>query len=181
MAYERVREMAELGLPGFAIGFVAGTVAGLMALVVGQPWSWAVIAAATLAIPLGLLGGTYSVLIALGKVRIGGFAPVCLFWLLAFPLARLLQEVLTWLILTGKPELPPKIAGFLALQAMISAGFAIGYLWLHERIAPQWWRKVSEHNPLAQRIYETYASHARSMWEAREARRARNRRTPSRR
>ncbi|WP_143445997.1 hypothetical protein [Kibdelosporangium aridum] len=132
-----------LGFPGFAVGFLAGTAAGLMALVVGQPWAWAVVAVVTLGVPLGLFGGMYSVLLAYGKVRRGGFAPACLFWLFAFPLARLLQEVLTRLVLLGEPGLPPKAWGFLAFQAIISAGFAIGFLWLHERIAPQSWRRVS--------------------------------------
>lgn len=103
---------------------------------------WSVIAVVALAVPLGLFGAVYSVLLASGKVRRGGFAPACLFWLIAFPLARLLQEVLTRLVLLGEPGLPPKVWGFLAFQAIISAGFAIGFLWLHERIATQWWRRV---------------------------------------
>jgi hypothetical protein len=162
--------MIALGFPGFAVGFLAGTSAGLMALVVGQPWAWALVAVVTLGVPLGLFGGMYSLLLAHGRVRIGGFAPACLFWLFAFPLARLLQEVLTRLVLVGEPGFPPNAWGFLAYQAIISAGFAIGFLWLHERIAPQWWRRMSSHNPVARRIYERYAAHARVMFQARAAR-----------
>jgi hypothetical protein len=165
------RGLAELGLPGFTVGFMAGAVAGLMALVVGQPWAWALVAVITLGVPLGLFGAVYSVLIALGRVRIGGFAPACLFWLFAFPVARLLQEVLTRLVLVGEPGLPPQAWGFLAFQGIISAGFAFGFLWLHERLAPQWWRRMADRNPAALRIYERYASHARVMWEARARRR----------
>lgn len=176
----RVRELAEVGLPGFAVGFIAGTVAGLMALVVGQPLGWAMVAALTLGLPLGLLGAVYSILIALGKVRIGGFAPVCLFWLIGFPLSRLLQEVLTRLVLTGELGGPPDVLGFLAYQGLISAGFAFGFLWMHERLAPQWWRRMSTHNPAALRVYERYASHARVMWEAREARKSRREASKSR-
>jgi hypothetical protein len=40
--------------------------------------------------------------------------------------------------------------------------------WLHERLAPQWWRRISGHNPAALRIYEHYVSHARVMWGARQ-------------
>jgi hypothetical protein len=162
------RDLAELGLPGFAVGFVAGSAAGLMALVVGQPWGWALLAVVTLGVPLGFFGAVYSVLVAFGKVRIGGFAPACLFWLVAFPVARLLQEVLSRLVLLGDFSVPPNAAGFLVFQAIISAGFAIGFLWLHERLAPQWWRKTADHNPAAARIYERYAAHARVMWEARQ-------------
>jgi hypothetical protein len=180
MQRARVHELAELGLPGFAVGFIAGTVAGLMALVVGQPVGWAVVAVATLGIPLGLLGAGYSVLIALGKVRLGGFAPACLYWLIGYPLARLTQEVLTRLVLTGEPGFPPDVLGFLAFQGIISAGFAFGFLWLHERLAPQWWRRMSDHNPAALRVYDRYASHARVMWEAREARKRRREASKSR-
>jgi hypothetical protein len=176
----RVRELAEVGRPGFAVGFIAGSVAGLMALIVGQPIGWAMVSALALGLPLGLLGAVYSILIALGKVRIGGFAPVCLFWLIGFPLSRLLQEVLTRLVLTGEPGGPPDVLGFLAYQGLISAGFAFGFLWMHERLAPQWWRRMSDHNPTALRVYERYASHARVMWEAREARKRRREASKSR-
>ncbi|WP_033387660.1 hypothetical protein [Kibdelosporangium aridum] len=176
----RVREMAELGRPGFAVGFLAGSFAGLMALVVGQPLSWALVSVLALGLPLGLLGAVYSVLIAYGKVRLGTFAPVCLFWLIGFPLSRLLQEGLTHLVLTGELGGPPDVLGFLAYQGILSAGFAFGFLWLHERLAPRWWYKMSDHNPAALRVYERYASHARVMWEAREARKRRREASKSR-
>jgi hypothetical protein len=166
----RVREVAELGLPGFAVGFIAGAVAGVMAGIVGQPLGWAIVAVLTLGVPLGVLGAVYGVLLAHGKVRVGGFAPAALFWLIGFPLARLAHEVLTRLVLTGSPGLPPDVLGFLAFQGIISAGFAIGFLWMHERIAPQWWRRMSDHNPAAARVYDRYASHAKVMWDAKQAR-----------
>lgn len=169
----RARELAEVGRPGFAVGFLAGCFAGLMALIVGQPIGWAMVSALALGFPLGLLGAVYSVLIALGKVRIGGFAPACLFWLIGFPLSRLLQEVLVRLVLGGDLGGPPDVLGFLAYQGLISAGFAFGFLWMHERIAPRWWYKMSGHNPAALRVYERYASHARVMWKTREARKNR--------
>jgi hypothetical protein len=165
------RTRLEVALPGFAVGFVAGSVAGVMAAIVGQPLGWAVLAALTLGLPLGLLGAGYSLLLAGGHVRVGGFAPACLYWLAGFPVSRLIQEVTTRLVLTGKPGLPPDVLGFLAYQGIISAGFAIGFLWLHERLAPQWWRRMSEHNPVAARVYERYAVHAHAMRSARVRRR----------
>jgi hypothetical protein len=173
METARVRELAEVSRPGFAVGFLAGCFAGLMALIVGQPIGWAMVSALALGLPLGLLGAVYSILVVEGKVRIGGFAPVCLLWLVGFPLSRLLQEVLTRLVLAGELGGPPDILGFLAYQGLISAGFAFGFLWMHERLAPRWWYKMSDHNPAALRVYERYASHARVMWEAREARKRR--------
>jgi hypothetical protein len=165
------RTRFEAGLPGFAVGFIAGMVAGLMAAVVGQPLGWAVLAAATLGVPLGLLGAGYSLLLAGSHVRLGGFAPACLYWLFGFPLARLLQEVITHLVLTGSVTFPRDTLGFLAYQGVISAGFAIGFLWLHERIAPRWWRQMSGHNPIAARAYNRYAVYAESVYAQRARRR----------
>jgi hypothetical protein len=110
--------------PGLVIGFGGGAVASLLAVAVGL----SPLTGLALAVPLGLLGAGYSLLEAHGRVRRGGFAPACLYWLVGFPLARLIQEVVTHL------ALPPDLPGFLAYQAVISAGFAIGFLWLHERI-----------------------------------------------
>jgi hypothetical protein len=176
----RARELAELGLPGFAVGFIAGTVSGFMAMVVGQPLGWAIIGVLTLGLPLGLLGAGYSILLALGLVRIGGFAPAALYWLFAFPLARLLQEVLTRFVLTGSPGLPADVLGFIAYQGLISAGFAFGFLWLHERIAPQLWRKQSDHNVAAAVAYQRYSHYAKLMYDQRQARSRRREASKSR-
>jgi hypothetical protein len=162
-----VRGMAEVALPGFAVGMLAGTVAGGLAVVVGQPTDWAAVTMLTLGMPLGLLGGCYGLLIALGKVRVGGFAPAALYWLVGFPVARLLQEVLTGLVLAGRPTVPPDVLGFLAYQGIVSAGFAIGFLWLHERVAPHWWHRVAGHNPLAAHVFGRYAAYARARFERR--------------
>ncbi|MFD0744523.1 hypothetical protein ACFQ1L_23935 [Phytohabitans flavus] len=61
--------------------------------------------------------------------------------------------------------------GFLAYQAIVSLGFAIGFSWLHERIAPGWLRRIRHRNPGAERLYSFYLRHAEAQWRAREARR----------
>jgi hypothetical protein len=172
MSAMRLYRLAELTLPGLAVGFVAGVAAGGLAAFVGQPTGWALVSALTLAVPLALAGAGYTLLLINEKVRLGGFAPAALYWLVAFPVARLLHEVLTRLVLTGEPGLPPDPLGFLAYQGIVSAGFAIGFLWLHERLAPRWWRRVSEHNPRAREVYLRYAEHAQILFEAKERRRA---------
>lgn len=166
-----VRSLTEVGLPGFAVGLLAGVVAGGLAAVVGQPTDWAAVTGLTLGVPLGLLGAGYGVLIALGRVRLGGFAPAALYWLIGFPLARLLQEVLTGLLLAGRPQLPPNVAGFLAYQGLVSVGFAIGFLWLHERIAPRWWLRMDGHNRVAADVLARYAAHSHALLRTRQARR----------
>ena len=174
----RLFQLARLTLPGLAVGFIAGVVAGGLAAVVGQPTGWARVSALTLGVPLGLLGGGYTMLLINGKVRLGGFAPAAVYWLVGFPLARLLHEVLTRLILTGEPGLPPDPLGFLAYQGIVSAGFAIGVLWLHERVAPRYWQRLAEHDDQARDVYLRYASHAKVIVEANERRRAARGRKP---
>lgn len=171
MDTNRVRNHAEVALPGAVVGLCTGVIAGGLAMAVGQPTGWAMTTALALGVPLAILGGGYGLLIAHGKVRLGGFAPAALYWLVGFPLARLVQEVVTGLVLTGQPRIPPDLLGFLAYQGLVSAGFAIGFLWLHERIAPHWWRRVAGHNPLAEQVFARYAAHATALWEAKQARR----------
>lgn len=172
----RLLRTGELAFPGFVVGFIAGVVAGGLAGIVGQPAGWALVSTISLGIPLGLLGAGYGLLAAYRKVRIGAFAPMALYWLVAFPLARLAHELLTWLLLTGTARLPQDLLGFLAYQALVSAGFAIGFLWLHERLAPRWWRRVADRNTDAALVYRAYAEHAKQVYQAREARRASRRR-----
>lgn len=177
MATTRLLRIAELGFPGFAVGFIAGVVAGGLAGLVGQPAGWALLSMFALGIPLALLGAGYGLLTVFGKVRIGAFAPVALYWLIAFPAARLLHEISLRLVLLGEFRLPADPIGFLAYQGLVSAGFAIGFLWLHERLAPHWWRRVAPHNPAAAAIYASYAEYARQVYQDREARKARRRRS----
>lgn len=163
--------LARLTLPGLAVGFIAGVLAGGLAAFVGQPAGWALVSALTLGVPLALFGAGYTMLLIQGRVRLGGFAPAALYWLIAFPVARMLHEILTRFILTGEPGLPPDPLGFLVYQGVVSAGFAIGFIWLHERTAPLYWQRLAEHDPAARTVYLRYAEHARMAFEAKERRR----------
>ncbi|GAA4880906.1 MULTISPECIES: hypothetical protein [Saccharopolyspora] len=120
--------------PGLLIACCAGLFAGVLPLVAGAPVAWAVTTGVLLALPLALLGIGYGALRAHGVLRGGAFAPVALFWVIGFPLARLVQDVGTRLVLDGGFALPPSPLGFLAYQAMLSIGFAIGFVWVHERL-----------------------------------------------
>jgi len=167
-----MRRLFLLTLPGLAVGFIAGVVAGGLAAFVGQPTGWALVSAISLGVPLALAGGGYTMLLINGKVRLGGFAPAAVYWLVAFPLCRMLHEILTRLIISGEPGLPPDPLGFLAYQGIVSTGFAIGFLWLHERVAPRWWARLAAQDEAAERTYLRYAEHAQAVFEARERRRA---------
>ncbi|MFD9947855.1 hypothetical protein ACFWYW_10975 [Nonomuraea sp. NPDC059023] len=124
-----IRHSLEPALPGAAIGAVAGVAAGGLTLLAGQPLGRAALSALALAVPLALCGGAYGLLIGRWLFRPGAFAPVALFWMVAFPMSRLIQESLAGVGMRDGVLL------FLAYQAMVSVGFAIGFVWLHERLA----------------------------------------------
>jgi hypothetical protein len=169
----RAHQLAEVGAPGAAIGVIAGAIVGGMGVLVGHPVGWAVVSALVLGVPLALLGGGYGVLVALGYFKPGVFAPAALYWMLGFPLSRLLHETVTPVLLGGTPTPPSDVLTFLVFQSLVSMGFAIGFIWTYERIAPTWSTRIKDHNPYAQRVYARYVEHAEVMWETRKLRRAR--------
>ncbi|MCF6468964.1 hypothetical protein FAF44_11275 [Nonomuraea sp. MG754425] len=152
------RHSLELALPGASIGAVAGAMAGGLTLFAGQPTAMAALAALALATPLALFGGLYGMLLGHNVFRPGTFGPIGLYWMAAFPVSRLTQEIAapTGGLIEGVPA-------FLAYQAMIALGFAIGFLWLHERVMPHWLMRVAGDNPLAQDLLDKYVRFARLM------------------
>ncbi|MFI0462532.1 hypothetical protein ACH347_00465 [Saccharopolyspora sp. 5N102] len=123
--------------PGLVIGAVAGLFAGTLLLAGGAPPGWAAVTGLMLALPLAALGAGCSALREHGVLRGGAFAPVALYWAIAFPVARLVQDVGTRLVLDERFDWPPQPLAFLAYQALISVGFAIGFVWVHERLLPR--------------------------------------------
>src|ERR1700754_2884950 len=173
MTTTRVRQLAELGAPGAAIGVVAGTVVAAMSLLVGMPVSWAIVGMLTLGVPLALVGGAYGVVVGLGRVRPGSFAPAALVWLVGFPVSRLVHHPFTPVVPGGPPTPPDDVLLFLAFQGLVSFGFAIGFVWLFERITPAGLISIKDPNPAAEQLFARYTAYAAAVWEARERRRAR--------
>jgi hypothetical protein len=159
------RHSLELALPGASIGAVAGAMAGGLTLLAGQPIGMAAVSALALAVPLGLFGGLYGVLLGHGVFRPGTFGPVGLFWVAAFPVSRLAQESLTGI------GLADGVLPFLAYQAMVSLGFAIGFVWLHERLMPRWLVRRAGDNPLAKELLSHYIRFAQMARPRKGARR----------
>ncbi|HLU60017.1 MAG TPA: hypothetical protein VKZ81_31540 [Pseudonocardia sp.] len=178
MSLLQARQLAELSASGAVIGVLGGAVVGGLAAFAGQPAGWALTGAVALAVPLALLGAAYGVLVGLGWAKPGMFTPVALLWLVGYPFARLAHEMMTPALLGGNPAPPDDVVGFLIYQALISLGFAIGFIWLYERITPAWLKQIKDHNPYAQRVYARYLAHAEQVWAAREYRRARRRGSP---
>ena len=173
-----MKQLAEYSVPAASVGAAAGLFAGGLAAFAGQPAGWAVVTGLGLGVPLMLFGAGYAVLVALGKVPAGVFAPAAVYWVIGFPLALLVHSVVTSWVVAGTPGLPPEPWKFLAFRALISMGFAIGFLWMHEQLGRHWWPRILDHNIYARRTVEQY-SHLAAALEARKAAtgRGRKRRT----
>ncbi|WP_047870682.1 hypothetical protein [Nocardiopsis sp. RV163] len=150
----------EIALPGALIGLVAGLFATAVAATAGLTPVVALALSAGLGAPLALFGAGYCVLLARGVFQVGAVAPMAVYWLVAFPLSRLIDSCAVAWALGGGTVLGEPLLSFLAFQAMLSTGFTIGFLWLHERIAPRWLLRVRGHNPVAASLVERYLEHA---------------------
>jgi hypothetical protein len=170
-----LKQLAEFSVPAASVGAAAGVIAGGLAAFVGQPVGWAVATGLALGVPLILFGAGYAALMALGKVPAGVFAPAAVYWVIGFPLALLVHAVVTEWVVTGTPGMPPDPWKFLAFRALVSMGFAIGFLWMHEQIGRHWWPRILDRNSYARRTVEQY-SHLAAALEARKAATGRGRR-----
>lgn len=167
------RQLAEVVFPGVAIGFGVGLLAGGVAALAGLPASFAAATMLTLGAPLAIFGAGYSLLLARGHIRLGGVTPAGLYWLLFFPLARFLHEV-GFDVVSGNPvTLPDALLPFLAYQALLSLGYAIGFLWIHEHMFPYWWIRIRDHNPVAERYVTQYQRQAAVMASRKQERKSR--------
>lgn len=162
--------LAEYSVPAMALGVIAALGAGGLAALAGQPAGWAVITGLALGLPISLLGAGYSSLVALKKLPVGVFTPAAAYWAVGFPLAMLVHASVTEWVFTGRPGLPlGPLWQFLAYNALLSMGFAIGFLWTHEYLGRHWWPRIRAHNPYAARSVEAYVGLAIVMHERREA------------
>ena len=150
------RQFTELTLPGVSIGLGSGLIAGAVALLGGLSATYALATALTLGIPLAAFGLGYYVLLARGKVPLGVAAPAVGYWLICFPLARLLHEVSFDIVSGTRISLPDAVLPFLAFQVLVGVGYGIGFMWITEHVFPHWWIRIRDHNPVAQRYVDHY-------------------------
>ncbi|MDR0346735.1 MAG: hypothetical protein LBI49_27170 [Nocardiopsaceae bacterium] len=169
----RLRTNTELVLPGTLIGLLCGAIVGGLAAYGGLPAGTIAITTAALGVPLAAAGAGYELLVAAGRLRLGGIAPAALYWLAAFTAARLVDQGLVALLTGTAPEYRGGIAGFVVWQAIVGSLFSIGYLWIREHISPLWWVRIAGHNPVARRYVEQYTRQAVMARERKERQRAR--------
>ncbi|MPY98136.1 MAG: hypothetical protein GEU97_09070 [Actinophytocola sp.] len=75
-------------------------------------------------------------------------------------------------MVSGNPiTLPDALLPFLAYQAILSVGYAIGFVWFHEHVFPFWWIRVRDHNPVAERFVTQYTRQAAVMANRKQHRR----------
>ncbi|WP_046468573.1 hypothetical protein [Allosalinactinospora lopnorensis] len=172
--------LVELAVPGIAIGLLCGLFAALISTLGGLSLGFMATSAMAMGVPMAIAGGGYCVLLALGWFQIGTVGPMAAYWAVCFPLARLVHEFAMAYTFDYDTVLREPLWSFLLFQAMLSVGFAIGFLWLHERIAPRWLLRIQVHNPLANALLDRYSAHASTMLRRREEKRADKKRSPSR-
>lgn len=167
------RQVAELTLPGVAIGVLTGGILGTLVMAGGESFDVALVAGLTLAVPLSVAGAGYEILIAKGRVPLGVLTPVALYFAVAFTLSRVFQTAVLALYAGSDVAVPHGWLDFVAYQALVSVGFGIGYWWLHENFAPLWWVRIRRRNPVAEHLLAVKLQHADSAQADRERRRRR--------
>lgn len=178
---DSVRRTAELVLPGASVGILATGVVGGVALLGGLPAGYALVAAVAFGGPLTLFGAGYSLLLANGRVRLGGITPAVGYWLVGYPVSRVIYEVAVDLF-EGRPVgFTGGVLAFLVFQLMVSVGFAVGFIWLHEHTAPHWWLRIRDRNPVAASYVAVYTEQAARTQRHKEERKNRRKEQGSRR
>jgi hypothetical protein len=117
-------------------GFVTGLLVGGFAAVAGAPTNFVIVAALGLGIPLAIFGIVYDALLEANRIPFGRIAPVALYGVLTFPIARLVQELLLTAIFGQGITLQQEsgVLSFLAFQGIMGFGYGIGFLMIHSQI-----------------------------------------------
>ncbi|HZC85238.1 MAG TPA: hypothetical protein VE194_12465, partial [Rubrobacter sp.] len=128
--------MRRLKIPGMVTGFVTGLLVGGLAAVAGAPTSFVIVAALGLGVPLAIFGIIFDALLDVGRIPFGRIAPVALYGVLTFPIARLVQELLLTAIFGQGITLQQEsgVLSFLVFQGIMGFGYGIGFLMIHSQI-----------------------------------------------
>jgi hypothetical protein len=131
-----VRLLRRVKIPGMVTGFVAGLLVGGLAAVAGAPPGYIVVSSLGLGIPLAIFGIIFDALLDAGRIPFGRIAPVALYGVLTFPIARLVQELLLTAIFGQGITLQQEsgVLSFLVFQGIMGFGYGIGFLMIHSQI-----------------------------------------------
>ncbi len=165
------RQVAELWVPGAAIGLFAGAIAGGLGLMGGLSLGLSLVAAVSLALPLALGGAIYDLLLTMGRIPLGPLAPMAMFWFVGFPVARIINAALVNALAGDPVAVPHGWLDFIVYSMLLSVGFAIGFWWMHQNYAPRWWFHIRDRNPVAKYFIGTQLAFLGWQGEEREAKR----------
>jgi hypothetical protein len=167
------RQVADLSVPGAAIGLLGGVIAGALLAISGLSLPITLVATVLLAIPLALTGAVYEILLAKGRIPMGTVAGAAMVWVIAWPVIRVVHGAAVDLIAGNGIATPNGILGFFVYQAIVAVPFAIGFWWLHENFAPRWWFRIRDRNPVANHFIRVQLQYADAAEEEKQAQRER--------
>jgi hypothetical protein len=167
------RQVAELSVPGAAIGLLGGVIAGGLLAISGLSLAITLLAGVLLAVPLALAGAAYEILLAKGRLPMGTLSGAAMLWAVAWPVIRVAHGAVVDLIAGNGIATPNGILGFFVYQVIVSVPFAIGFWWLHENFAPRWWFHIRDRNPVANHFIRVQLQYADTAEEEKERQRAR--------
>jgi hypothetical protein len=115
-------------------GAIAALVTGVLMAAIAAPTgglSESMLGIVALTLPLLLAGVFYGWLLDSGRLRVG-FGPGILYWVVAFPVARLSQELMVG---SGTMSLSEVLGDFMIFQAFVGGAFGLGFFLLHNQIS----------------------------------------------
>jgi hypothetical protein len=123
------------GVGGRAVaGAIVALVTGvLMAVIAARAGGLAasMLGILALTLPLLLAGVFYGWLLDSGRLRVG-FGPGILYWVVAFPVARLSQELMVG---SERMSVSEVLGDFMIFQALVGGAFGLGFFLLHSQIS----------------------------------------------
>ena len=143
------RQVAEIAMPGVVIGLLGGLIAAILGAAGGLDPDVALVAGVALGVPLALGGAGYEMLLARGRIPLSMLAPVALYWVVAFTVARVVNAAVLKVYAGESVAVPYGWLDFVVYQMLLSVAFGVGYWWLHENFAPRWWFHLRDRNPVA--------------------------------
>lgn len=133
---------------GGLVGLLSSTLVGILLVLGGQPVAFAgeyLVIWLALGIPLVAGGYLYDHLGEQGRLRKAYLFHAMVFWMIAFPLCRLFQDLAVGVVVrlvTGPAvgvfpyylSSPADILGFVVYQSIVGSAYGMGFLMLHGRL-----------------------------------------------
>jgi hypothetical protein len=157
-------QVADLSVPGAAIGLLGGMIAGGLLAISGLSLPLVLVATIGLAVPLA---------VTKGRLPMGTLSGAAMVWAVAWAPIRVLHAMVIDLFAGDPVAMPQGFASFVVYQVLVSVPFAIGFWWLHENFAPRWWFHIRDRNPVANEFIRVQLQYAGAAEEEKQRQRER--------